>query len=178
MNRRRFAQTLLLAALVAAPVLAEQAGGISWTAPADWANQARPMRAANYTVPGAGGAEPGELAVYYFGPGQGGSVDANLERWIKQFQAPGGGPADADAKRSQKTVNGIAVTLLDLEGTYLFKPAPMAPQATPKPGYRMLAAIAEGPHAPIFFKMTGPAKTVAAAEKAFHALVDSIKPLS
>ncbi|MEZ5361088.1 MAG: hypothetical protein R2748_01800 [Bryobacterales bacterium] len=133
------------------------------------------MRAASYKIPAAAGdSEGGECIVYYFGPGQGGSVEANVERWIGQFQAPDGGPADKLAKRSQKTINGIPVAFLDLTGTYLFKPFPMAPQATKKPGYRMLAAIAQGKDAPVFFKLTAPAKTAAAAESAFQAMVASL----
>lgn len=134
------------------------------------------MRAASYTISAApGDSEGGECIVYYFGPGQGGSVEANLERWIGQFQATDGGPADALAKRSRKAVSGIEVTLLDLSGSYLFKPFPMAPQATKKPGYRMLAAIAAGNDAPVFFKLTAPAKTAAAAEAAFTNMIDSLR---
>src|SRR5690606_25240886 len=136
----------------------------------------RPMRAASYVIPAApGDSEDGECIVYYFGPGQGGGVDANIQRWIGQFEAPGGGPADKLAKRSQKTVNGIQATMLDLSGTYLYKPAPMAPQATKKPGYRMLAVIVEGKDAPIFFKLTAPAKTAAQAEPAFQQMIQSLK---
>ena len=134
------------------------------------------MRAANYVIPAAAGDSiDGELAVYYFGPGQGGGVEANIRRWIAQFQAPGGGPADALAKRSSKTVNGIEVTILHLTGTYMVKPFPMAPKATPTPGYRMLAAIAQGTDAPIFFKLTAPKKTADSVEADFNAIVDSLK---
>lgn len=134
------------------------------------------MRAASYVIPpAAGDSEPGECVVYYFGAGQGGGVEANVQRWIGQFEAPGGGPADKLAKRSEKTVGGLKATLLDLSGTYLFKPFPMAPQAERKPGYRMLAAIVPGADAPVFFKLTAPAKTAAAAEAAFLAMLESIK---
>ena len=134
------------------------------------------MRAASYSIPAApGDSEGGECIVYYFGAGQGGGVEANVQRWIGQFEAPGGGPADKLAKRTQKTVNGVEVTLLDLSGTYLFKPFPMAPQATRKPGYRMLAAIVEGQDAPIFFKLTAPAKTAAQAEADFAKMIDSLR---
>ena len=134
------------------------------------------MRAANYVIPAAAGdSEDGELAVYYFGPGQGGAVEANIQRWIDQFRAPDGGPADALAKRSSKTVNGIEVEILDLTGTYMFKASPMAPSATPKPGYRMMAAIAQGPSAPVFFKLTAPKKTADAVESQFFEIVDSLK---
>lgn len=167
-----------LAVLISAvPAAADTVSGISWDPPKGWdAQPQRPMRAASYTVPAAAGdSEGGECIVYYFGPGQGGGVEANVQRWIGQFEAPDGGSADKLATRSQKTVNGIEVTLLDLSGTYLFKPFPMAPQATKKPGYRMLAAIAQGKDAPVFFKLTAPAKTAAAAESAFLAMVDSLK---
>jgi hypothetical protein len=134
------------------------------------------MRAATYTLPAAAGdSEDGECAIYYFGPGQGGSADANVKRWVGQFQAPGGGPADALAKTTKKTINGLTVTIVDLTGTYMFRPAPMAPQATPKPGYRMLAAIAEGSQAPVFFKLTAPKKTADAAEADFLKMIESLK---
>jgi hypothetical protein len=134
------------------------------------------MRAATYEVPAApGDAEGGECVAYYFGPGQGGGVEANIDRWVAQFQAPGGGPADKLAKREDKTVNGIRVTTLELTGTYLFKPFPMAPKATAKPGYRMLAAIAEGADAPVFFKLTAPKKTADAAEADFWKMIESLK---
>jgi hypothetical protein len=164
-------------ALLSAPAFAESAGGISWQAPAAWADQGqRPMRAATYTVPKAGGdAEDGECAIYFFGAGQGGGVDENIKRWVGQFQTADGKPADGVAKRSQKTVNGIAVTVVDVEGTYLFKPAPMSPKAIPKAGYRMLAAIAEAPEGPVFFKLTAPKKTADAAEPMFHKMLDALK---
>jgi hypothetical protein len=163
--------------LAAAPLAAESASGLSWTAPASWKTEAaRPMRAASYTIAAAAGdADGGECVVYYFGPGQGGSVEANIDRWIKQFTAPDGGPADKLAKRGEKMVSGVAVTTLDLTGTYLFKPFPMAPQGTPKPGYRLLAAIVQGKDAPVFFKLTAPKKTADGAEAAFWKMIESLK---
>ena len=178
MVKRAFLVSLCIMSLcVSSRLLAESAAGIRWTAPAGWKVEGpRPMRAATYTiavVPGDRG--PAECVVNYFGPGQGGGVDANLKRWIGQFQAPGGGPADSLAKVSKKTINGLPVTLIDITGTYLFKPFPMAPQATPKPGYRMLAAMAEGPQGTVFFKFTAPKKTTDAAESQFNGMIDSLK---
>jgi hypothetical protein len=160
-----------------APVAADGVSGLAWTYPPSWkADAARPMRAATYAIPAAAGdAEGGECVVYYFGPGQGGGVEANIQRWIQQFQAPAGGPADKLAKRADKSVSGIPVTTLDLIGTYLFKPFPMAPNATPKPGYRMLAAIVQGKDAPVFFKLTAPKKTADAAEADFWKMIESLK---
>ena len=172
---RSTVRSFALALLLSSAAWADSAGGLAWEAPSGWTAEAKPMRVANYVVPAAGGGEPGELAVYYFGPGQGGSVQANVDRWIGQFRAPDGGSAAGLAQRSEKTVNGVAVTLLDLTGTYLFKAFPMAREATPKPGYRMLAAIAQGADAPIFFKLTAPSAAVAAAEGAFGKMIDSIR---
>ena len=167
----------LLGALTAS-VSAESAGGLSWTAPAGWKSQAKRMRAANYVVPAAGGdSEGGECGVYFFGPGQGGSVEANVQRWIGQFRTPDGGPADSLAKRDSETVNGIEITTVDLTGTYLFKPFPMARESTPKPGYRMLAAIAIAPQGPVFFKLTAPKATVDAAEAAFRKMIGALQKL-
>ena len=40
----------------------------------------------------------------------------------------------------------------------------------------MLAAVVEGKQANVFFKLTGPKKTVLAAEAEFQAMLKSIKP--
>lgn len=154
---------------------AETAGGIKWTAPASWKSQGdRPMRAATYTVPAAqGDSEAGEMAVFYFGPGQGGGVQANIQRWIGQFKQPDGSPSASKAKRDKRTINGLAVTTIDLSGIYTGSAGPMAPPVD-KPGYRLLGAIVEGPQGAVFFKLTGPAKTVAASEAGFEALLKSV----
>ncbi len=154
-----------------------EAGGLRFDDPAGWTSTPKPMRALNYTIPAAAGdTQDGEMAVYYFGPGQGGGVEANVRRWLGQFVNPDGSPmAASDAQRSDQQVNGMSVTVLDVQGTYLFKPFPMAPKATQVPGYRMLAAIVQGPDAPIFFKLTAPAKTAAAAEAQFRKIIASLQ---
>jgi hypothetical protein len=163
--------------VVAAVAQAEEAGGLTWSAPKEWEAQgARAMRVATYRIPAAkGDAEPGELAIFYFGQGQGGGVDANIKRWVGQFQKPDGAPlTDKDAKTKKESVNGLPVTTVDVKGTYAGG-GPMMGPSTPKPGYRLLGAIVEGPEGAIFFKLTGPEKTVAAAEKPFHKMLESVK---
>lgn len=150
---------------------AETAGGLQWTAPTAWkAQPQRPMRAATYAVPAApGDKEEGECAVFYFGPGQGGGVEANIQRWIAQFES------GAKPQTGKKTVNGLPVTTIDLSGTYLASAGPMSPTKTSKPGYRLLGAIVEGPQGGVFFKFTGPAKTVAAGQAAFDKMLAAIR---
>ncbi|MFZ5470635.1 MAG: hypothetical protein ACOZIN_14475 [Myxococcota bacterium] len=169
-------RTLTLSLMLLAPAaLAESAGGLSWKAPAGWKTDGpRPMRVATYKIAAAkGDPEEAELAVFYFGKGEGGAVDANLTRWYGQFVQPDGKPSDKAAKTEKKKVNGLAVTTVDLSGTYTASMGPMAPK-TNKAGYRLLGAIVEGPEGNVFFKLTGPAKTVAAAKADFDKLLGSL----
>ena len=147
------------------------AAGLAWSLPGGWTVEApRAMRIATYAIPAAkGDAEGAECAVYYFGAGQGGGVDANLERWIGQFQ-----PA-TNSKRATKQVSGLKVSLADVSGTYTAHGGSMTQPQGVKPGWRLLGAIAEGPQGAAFFKLAGPAKTVAAASEGFEALVGSLK---
>ena len=167
-NPMRMTFLLMLAAL--GMIRGESAAGVRWTAPASWkAQAARPMRAATYLVPAApGDKEESECAVYYFGRGQGGSVDDNMKRWIGQFEPP-----QKDAQPRRRTVNGLNVTDIDLSGTYTGAGGPMATTKTIKPGYRLLGAIVEAPEGLIFIKFTGPAKTMAANQSNFESLVKS-----
>ena len=136
------------------------------------------MRAAEYGVAGAGPDDTTELTVYYFGPGQGGSVQANLDRWIGQFSQPDGKPSSQAAKIDKRTVGGsLEVTTLDLSGVFSGGMGPMAPgPAQGKGDHRVLGAIAAGPRGPVFFKLVGPQATVASVESAFTELIDSLRP--
>jgi hypothetical protein len=132
------------------------------------------MRAATYTVSLIDGDKGiAECVVNYFGPGQGGTVDANIERWRGQVLAADGKPAPA--KIDKGNTRGIAVTKIDVSGTYTGMGGPMA-AAKPVAGYRLLGAIVEGPGGNVFFKLTGPAKTIAGEQKNFDQLLASIQP--
>jgi len=162
---------VLLALAFAALCCAESASGIKWAAPKGWTAQPqRPMRAGTYTVaPAAGDKDPGECAVFYFGPGQGGGIQANIDRWQSQFPEKAGA-----AKTGKLTAGSFNVTTLDLSGTYAWSPSPMSPEKVNKPGYRMLGAIVEAPQGAVFFKFTAQAKTVAANEAAFLQMIKAI----
>ncbi len=132
------------------------------------------MRAATYPVPPvAGDREGAECAVYFFGPGQGGSIEANIDRWEGQFTSPGGKPAPA--KVAKITIHGLAVTTVDVSGEYSGMVGPTATAPVLVTGYRLLGAIVEGPGGNIFIKFTGPAKTVAASQPKFQQLLDSFE---
>ena len=160
-----------VAVLAGFAALAEGAGGVNWTAPAAWKTDApRQMRVATYLIPAAkGDAEGGECAVFYFGAGQGGAVDANIQRWVGQFEG-----AKAPAPKKEK-LGGFDVTTVELAGTYQQSMGgPMGPK-TPKSGFKLLGAIVEGPQGNVFFKLTGPAKTVDAARAEFTKMLKELK---
>jgi hypothetical protein len=162
--------------LVTTSLSAESAAGVRWTAPAGWkAEAARPMRAATYTIPAATGDKAaGECIVSFFGAGQGGTVDANVERWRGQFRGPDGKPPNGQVKT--RTVNTLKVTTLDVSGEYTGMGGPMATTSASAPGYRLLGAIVEGPGGNLFFKFTGPARTVAANQPKFEQMLASFQP--
>jgi len=161
--------------LLAVPLMAQTAGGLRWTAPAGWKSEgAAPMRAATYKLPPApGDSEGAECVVYYFGRGQGGSVEANLERWNSQVMLGDGKPARA--KIEKHTVHGLPVTTIDVSGAYSGMGGPMSPRKMVKMHYRLLGAIIENPGGNVFLKFTGPEKTIAADAGRFQQLLDSFQ---
>jgi hypothetical protein len=153
-----------------------QAAGVAWTVPAGWeAGPERQMRLATYRIHAiAGDPEDAECAVYYFGTGQGGTVEANLDRWAHQFTAPDGqSPAQAP-KMDKRVIAGLKVSTLTVSGTYLGAGGMMGQEQVKKPNYRMRAAIIEAPEGLVFFKLTGPLNTVAAAENDFDSLLGTV----
>jgi hypothetical protein len=152
-----------------------RAAGVEWDMPAGWKREAdRPMRIATYSIPAVpGDAEGAECGAFYFGVGQGGSVQANADRWAGEFEQPNGKAARDAAQVEKESIAGLEVTTVRCQGTYLYSSTPMEPATQKKPNYALLGAIVEAPQGLIFFKMTGPQKTVKAAEPAFTAMLAS-----
>ena len=151
---------------------------LNFTAPSSW--QTRPaastMRVAEFVVPkAAGDAEDAELIVYFFGASSGGGVDANVDRWIGQMQQPDGSASKDKARREAQTINGLKVTTVDLTGTYVAEVRPGAAEHYNKPNFRLRAAVVETPRGPYYIKMTGPAKTMAAADGDFKKFLATLR---
>jgi hypothetical protein len=144
-------------------------GEAKWTAPSRWESKpASGMRAATYLIPAASGdSEGAECAVF---KNIGGGVQANIDRWVGQFEKTAGAP-----KQKQETINGFPVTTVDLTGTFKGGGPMMGQSSGPKSNYRLLGAIVETPEGEVFFKLTGPAKTVAAAQSEFQSMLKSLK---
>lgn len=161
---------------VATPPPAEEANkvaGITWDIPKGWEiGPARQMRAATYYVASADGdPEKGEMAVFYFGRSEGGDIEANIDRWSNQFEN------SPKPVREKKKVSGMDVVIVKIAGNYLAPSGPMMQSSGVKQNFRLLGAIVSGPEGTVFFKYTGPAKTVAASEKDFLAMVASFRKM-
>lgn len=144
--------------------------GVRWTVPTRWIEQAaRQMRVATYAVPRASGdPEDGECAVFFFGSGQGGDVESNIDRWVAQFENAG------TPSRSSHETAGMRVDRVEVRGTYLAPAGPMMQSTGKKENFKLLGAIVAAPEGSVFFKFTGPARTVEAAGSEFDALINSI----
>ncbi len=142
------------------------AARIAFSLPTGWTSKApaSSMRLAEATISGPGG--PAELALFYFGPGQGGGVEENIARW--NDQVAGGTP-----KRGTLTAGGLKVSWLDVSGTMKATAMGMGPK-TEQAGYRLLGAVVEGPGGPWFFKATGPETTLGPQHDAFLDMLKSV----
>src|SRR6185369_15699949 len=83
---------------------------LKFDAPSGWVSKppSSSMRVADYTLPKvAGDAEDATATVYFFGAQQGGSVQANMDRWTSQMAQPDGKPSKSVAKTSQLVSHGL-----------------------------------------------------------------------
>lgn len=132
--------------------------GFSWVPPTS------AMRKAELSVEGEAG--PAEITFFHFGVGQGGTPQANIQRWLAQFQEP---LEQLNARTATQQMGSTQVTLLSAAGTFL-SGMPGQP-GTPRPGFALRGAILESPDGDVYVKMTGPSTTVEAAASAFDRMV-------
>lgn len=153
-------------------------GALSLQVPGDW-KQEQPksrMRLGQFRIPAAQADQPAaELAVFSFGAG--GGVDANLRRWVDQFQPEGREVEITTGESPQGQYYWVSLT-----GTYKKSVGPpILRKTTPVPGSGMLAVIVDISEKGLYFlKMVGPQATVHAQADALRASfggqADSEKP--
>jgi hypothetical protein len=157
-------------AAASAPAGKLEVAGLLYTPPEGWVAErpSNPMRLAQFRLPHAeGDARDAELTV----SSAGGSVEDNIKRWRDEFE--GSPPAAVEEKK----VSGIDVVTVSIEGTFLYKERPFAPgPGTPRPGYKVLAAIVQAPEAQVFFKAWGPKATMEKWQASFGELIASLQP--
>jgi hypothetical protein len=165
---------LSLAALAAAHLYAAesatfQVGRFTFERPAGWTSgtPASPMRKAELLPPPMKAGEPKcEVTFFHFGPGQGGSVESNVQRWVGQFE---GGAEKSNAMRRELTHGRTNVTLVTATGT--FQSGMPGGSTTPMPNFMLYGAILQSSEGDVYIKMTGPEATVKAAVPAFEAMM-------
>jgi len=153
-------------------------GELRYKVPEGWVTEkpSSNMRAAQYKLPkAAGDAEDASLVLYFFGAGQGGSVQANIDRWVDQMQQPDGSSSKDKAKTETLTVNGLKVTIVDVSGTYTAQMSPGSETHFNNSNYRLRAAVIETPKGNYYAKLIGPAQTVGHWDQAFSDYIKSFE---
>ena len=154
------------------------AGELRSKVPEGWTTEkpTSDMRVAQYKLPkAAGDSEDALLVLYYFGQGQGGSPQANIDRWINQIKQPDGGSSKEKAKTETLTVNGLQVNTVDVLGNYSGGMSPDSAPAESKSIYRLRAAVIDTPKGSYFAKLTGPEKTVGHWDQAYNDYINSFE---
>lgn len=130
-----------------------------------WQPPTNRMRSANYVVAAESGDSHADLIVFQ---GIGGGVDKNIERWVGQFRSPDQGPVEPT--RTELTVAGVPVTVVELEGEYMRMGA-----GSFTPNQRFIAAIIQAPEGDIQITLSGQSETVAANRDAFMAMINGME---
>jgi hypothetical protein len=168
--------SMLLAASVSL-LLQAPAPTLKYDLPQGWISKtpSSKMRLAEFVLPKVeGDLEDATLVITYFG-GQGGTVQANLDRWMGQMTQPDGRASKDVGKTSVLKTNDLIITILDLPGTFVAETAPGSSEHFNKPGFHLRAAVIEGKGGPCFVRLIGPAKTVSKWSAASDAFFKSFR---
>ena len=118
--------------------------------PAGW--RRRPpgssFRLAEFAVPGQAGSGEGYAVIYVFKPGAGSGIEANLERWRRQFSD--GPPAQIEDFAEA----GRALPLFEAEGTFLAGPSGGAKRRVP--GHAFIGGILQSAAGRVFVRFIAP----------------------
>jgi hypothetical protein len=146
-----------------------KADDVTLKVPATWQERqvTGNMRKAQMNVPKVeGDKEDAEFVVFFF-DGGGGGVDANVQRWAKQFQPQGRKLKVTSGKSSQGDY-----VLVDLQGTWNKPVGPMVQGRTKEtPNARAISLILTTKEGNYYLRLTGPEKTVTANADALRAAI-------
>jgi hypothetical protein len=182
----RFVMAALVGFCVSLGVRADGQGteteidGMKSRAPAAWKSQdpSGKERVYQFTIPKAeGDKDDAQLIIFFFGAGQGGGIEANIQRW-KNMVKPAEGAKESDTyKTSDFKVGDVKVTMFEANGTYMFKKRAFDPEEKPepRPDYRMVAVVFESKNGPYYIRMYGPQKTMEANRKGFEDWIKGFK---
>ncbi|MGP1271850.1 MAG: hypothetical protein ACTS22_00805 [Phycisphaerales bacterium] len=138
--------------------------GLDLTLPEGWTQQepANAMRLAQFDADGA------TVTISQMG----GSVDANIDRWLGQVVDQNGDPASPE-DRTDRQVAGFPASIIETYGAYL--DGGMFGSPTRRENYGLVGAAIDTGGTKTFVKMTGPADVVSEQRRAFDRLLDSMR---
>ena len=113
------------------------------------------MRLGQFSMSGEG---QGEVIVFYFGAGQGGSPQANIARWVSQFRPVNGKPVQPMVT-NMKTFGGFLVTWVVIQGDYA-RGVGMGPIGEYKSDQMLIAAVTQTPRGNLYFQFHGDRATI------------------
>ena len=149
-------------------------GNLQGVVPDAWIreNPSNSMRLAQFNI--SDKSKRCELIVF---SGIGGSVDANLNRWLGQF-------LDSDKKRMtdystvrNEKIHELEITFAYTAGIYLKSGMGNRGPTVEKPNYGLLAAIVRATNETYYFKCTGPKKTLDNYINSFETFIRSLELL-
>ncbi len=152
-------------------------GAISMKAPGEWEVKKPRSRIVRYefAAPVAKGDKiPGRVTIM----GAGGSIEDNVERWMRQFIQTDGKTTKEHTKVTKKELAGGILHVVDITGTFMDKPGGPFTRtpAVKREGYRMLGAIIVTPKSGQYFvKLYGPKATIKSHAAAFQKMVEDAK---
>ncbi|MFT4702377.1 MAG: hypothetical protein ACI81R_000061 [Bradymonadia bacterium] len=151
------------------------AGEAQWTLPPGWRSEppSSSMRVAQFVMPATDELGAIECALFRF-PG-GGSTDANISRWVGQFEQPDGSSSEERAQRMTMQVGGVEATLLQVTGTFTSQGPTMQGPPERFDEHALFAAVFETPDAPHFLKCTGSRISIGAQAEALSRFVGSFR---
>lgn len=150
-------------------------GKLTLKAPGNW-KQVKPkvrIIECEFLIPAAKGDErDGRMTIMIAG----GSIQANLDRWIGQFKQPADGIVRENAKIEKKQIAGLTVHTVRVTGAFQDRPNGPFGAAVEREDYMMLAAILEMKNAGNYFiKFYGPQRTIADQSTSFQKMLESLK---
>ena len=151
-------------------------GNMKFTIPEKWKIEMveSPARGGQWRVPPLHGeGDGGEVVVFYFGPGIGGSPKENVEAWVGTMFNAEGHPAAYEIK---KHVTGdFKISEVVMFGTYNQAVSLPGVPPQPKANYGLLGAVIENPEGNIYWRFTGPEALITANLPLFNKVIDSVK---
>ena len=142
-------------------------GSFSFSVGAPWkeSDTPGPMSQGTIETPGKDGAAGLKASFYHFGPGQGGALSGNIERWQGMFQSS---PA-VKTEKEEMDFGKEKATLVTLSGTYVG--SRFSPEKEPRVEYTLLAAVLPSEAGDVYIRLVGPSAGVAAAREDFKKML-------